>query len=154
VLVDRFTGELSVARVDLLIDAGRPINPGIDRGQIVGGFVQGMGWCTCEQLVHGPGGHLLSNSPTTYKIPAISDVPATFNVRFLDNPNSDVSLYRSKAVGEPPLLLGLSVWLAAKDALLHAGRGRMPRPLRLPATGEEILLSLEAAARAPLGART
>src|SRR5688500_16881990 len=107
--VDRFTGEMSVRRVDLIMDAGKPLNPGIDRGQIVGGFVQGMGWCTTEELVYGSKGHLLSYSPTTYKIPNISDVPPVLNVRLLDNPNSDVSLHRSKAVGEPPLLLGLCV---------------------------------------------
>lgn len=140
VLIDRFTGELAVIRVDLLMDLGKSINPGIDRGQIIGGFVQGMGWVTTEQLVYGPAGQLLSNSPTTYKIPNISDVPRAFNVRFLDNPNNDVSLYRSKAVGEPPLLLGLSVWLAVKDALSAAGVAISG--LSLPATGEQIVLAL------------
>jgi xanthine dehydrogenase large subunit len=152
VLIDRFTGELAVTRVDLLMDLGRSINPGIDRGQIVGGFVQGMGWVTAEQLVYGPAGQLLSSSPTTYKIPNISDVPATFNVRFLDNPNNDVSLYRSKAVGEPPLLLGLSVWLAVKDALRSMAPDRPPPALAIPATGERILLAIagsRAAAAAP-----
>jgi xanthine dehydrogenase large subunit len=143
--VDRFTGEMAVRRVDLIMDAGKPLNPGIDRGQIIGGFVQGMGWCTTEELVYGPKGHLLSYSPTTYKIPNISDVPPVLNVRLLDNPNSDVSLHRSKAVGEPPLLLGLCVWLAAKDALRTAAAAAgVPMPtLRLPATGEQLLLALE-----------
>jgi xanthine dehydrogenase large subunit len=144
VRIDRFTGELAVTRVDLVMDLGRSINPGIDRGQIIGGFVQGMGWVTTEELVYGAGGQLLSNSPTTYKIPNISDVPSSFNVRFLDNPHNEVSLYRSKAVGEPPLLLGLSVWLAVKDALRGAANGRTPPALRLPATGEQILTALEA----------
>jgi xanthine dehydrogenase large subunit len=150
VSIDRFTGELTVTRVDLLMDLGQSINPGIDRGQIIGGFVQGTGWCTTEELVYGRKGELLSHSPTTYKIPNISDVPAAFNVRFLDNPNNDVSLYRSKAVGEPPLLLGISVWLAVKDALrsLAAGVGKNPPPLRLPATGEQILLAMESVAEA------
>jgi xanthine dehydrogenase large subunit len=143
VLIDRFTGELSVSRVDLLMDLGRSINPGIDRGQVIGGFVQGMGWVTAEELVYGPKGHLLSNSPTTYKIPNISDIPPSFNVRFLDNPANDVSLYRSKAVGEPPLLLGLSVWLAVKDALRATVPGGRAARLRLPATGEQILAALE-----------
>ncbi len=142
VSIDRFTGELSVPRVDLLMDIGKSINPGIDRGQIIGGFVQGMGWVTAEELVYGPKGQLLSNSPTTYKIPNISDIPPIFNVSCLDNPRNDVSLYRSKAVGEPPLLLGLSVWLAVKDALRSlSAPGPMPS-LRLPATGEQILLAL------------
>src|SRR5207247_1354358 len=107
VVIDRFTGELKIARTDLLMDAGESINPGIDRGQIVGGFIQGVGWVTTEELVYAANGELLSHSPTTYKIPNISDRPAIFNVRFLDNPRNDVSLYRSKAVGEPPLLLGI-----------------------------------------------
>ena len=107
-LIDRFTGQMEVSRADLILDAGRSINPGIDRGQIVGGFVQGMGWVTTEELVWSATGELLSHSPTTYKIPAISDLPEIFNLRFLDNPGNDVSLYRSKALGEPPLLLGIS----------------------------------------------
>jgi len=138
VIIDRFTGELVVSRIDLIMDVGQSINPGIDRGQVIGGFVQGMGWCTAEELVYSAKGQLLSYSPTTYKIPAISDVPEQFNVRFLDNPNNVVSLYRSKAVGEPPLILGLCVWLAAKDAL----RTRSRSPLHLPATAERILRSL------------
>jgi xanthine dehydrogenase large subunit len=140
ILIDRFTGQLTVARVDLLMDAGRPINPGIDRGQIIGGFVQGMGWVTTEELMYGSRGQLLSYSPTTYKIPNVSDVPAIFNVAFLDNPNNDVSIYRSKALGEPPLLLGLSVWMAVKNALLSLND---VVPLRMPATGETILMVME-----------
>jgi xanthine dehydrogenase large subunit len=144
VLIDRFTGEMAVTRVDLIMDLGKSINPGIDRGQIVGGFVQGMGWCTAEQLVYGDAGELKSYSPTTYKIPAVTDVPEAFHVHFLDNPNNVVSLRRSKAVGEPPLLLGLSVWLAIKDALRAAGESAADYPLPLPATGEAILTALSA----------
>jgi xanthine dehydrogenase large subunit len=142
VLIDRFTGELTVTRVDLIMDVGRPLNPGIDRGQIIGGFVQGMGWVTGEELAYGAKGQLLSDSPTTYKIPNISDLPPVFNVRFLDNPDSDVSLYRSKAVGEPPLILGLSIWLAVKDALKSISVDRTAQ-LSIPATGEQILLAAE-----------
>jgi xanthine dehydrogenase large subunit len=142
--ISRFTGELKVLRTDLIMDVGKPINPGIDRGQVVGAFVQGMGWCTAEELVYDGRGRLLSCSPTTYKIPGVADVPETFNVRFLDNPNNDVSLYRSKAVGEPPLLLGLSVWLAAKDALRYLDP--TSPPLALPATAERLLLAMEKAA--------
>jgi xanthine dehydrogenase large subunit len=142
VLIDRFTGELAVTRVDIIMDAGKPLNPGIDRGQIIGGFVQGMGWVTGEELMYGAKGQLLSNSPTTYKIPNISDVPAALNVRFLENPNSEISLYRSKALGEPPLILGISVWLAVKDALRTCGPGAAAA-LRIPATGEGILLAME-----------
>jgi xanthine dehydrogenase large subunit len=138
VLIDRFTGEMRVTRVDLLMDAGKCINPGIDRGQVVGGFVQGMGWVTTEELKYADTGVLLSYSPTTYKIPAISDVPRTFNVNFLDNPDNAVSLYRSKALGEPPLLLGISVWTAVKNALSYVGGRQVPK-LDLPATVEQIL---------------
>jgi xanthine dehydrogenase large subunit len=139
VLIDRFTGEMKVTRVDLLMDAGIPLNPGIDRGQITGGFIQGMGWVTTEELCYGPGGELLSHSPTTYKIPNIADVPEVFNIEFLDNPDSAVSLRRSKALGEPPLLLGVSVWAAAKNALSYLSGAESPK-LSLPATGERLLM--------------
>ena len=139
--IDRLTGELRVARVDLLMDVGLPINPGIDRGQVVGGFIQGMGWCTTEELKYDDGGRLLSHSPTTYKIPNCSDLPADFRCEFFPNPNSTLSLKRSKAVGEPPLCLGLSVWAAVKNALSYIGETK-PARLKLPATGEEILLRL------------
>jgi xanthine dehydrogenase large subunit len=143
VSVDRFTGELKNERVDLIMDVGVPLNPGIDRGQVIGGFVQGMGWVTTEELVYKPDGTLLSHSPTTYKIPNVSDLPAILNVRFLDNPHSVVSIRRSKAVGEPPLLLGLSVWLAAKDAVSYVS-AEGARQLALPATGERLLMALSA----------
>jgi xanthine dehydrogenase large subunit len=129
---------MKTTRVDLLMDVGQSINPGIDRGQIIGGFVQGMGWVTVEELIHSPKGALLTHSPDTYKIPAISDVPGEFNVRFLENPDNVVSLHRSKAVGEPPLLLGLSVWLAAKNAVSYVS-AEAAISLALPATGERVL---------------
>jgi xanthine dehydrogenase large subunit len=130
---------MRVVRVDLLMDVGVPINPGIDRGQVIGGFIQGMGWCTNEELRYSPGGDLLSHSPTTYKIPNIGDVPETFNVRFLDNPHNTISLRKSKAVGEPPLLLGISVWAAAKNALSYLSGDESPK-LTIPATGEKLLM--------------
>jgi xanthine dehydrogenase large subunit len=142
VSIDRFTGELKNERVDLIMDVGVPLNPGIDRGQVIGGFVQGMGWCTTEELVYKSDGTLLSHSPTTYKIPNVSDLPPIFNVRFLDNPYNVVSIHRSKAVGEPPLLLGLSVWLAAKDAISYVSPDGATA-LALPATGERILMAME-----------
>ncbi|HEX2474698.1 MAG TPA: xanthine dehydrogenase molybdopterin binding subunit [Lacipirellulaceae bacterium] len=141
VLVDRFTGELRVPRVDLLIDIGRSINPGVDHGQIVGGFIQGMGWVTTEALVYDARGNLLSYSPTTYKIPAITDVPEVFNVATFDNMDNVQNVYRSKAVGEPPLMLGIAVWAAVKNALSYVAPG-VPNDLQLPATGEEILRCL------------
>jgi xanthine dehydrogenase large subunit len=141
VLVDRFTGELRVPRVDLLMDIGRSINPGVDRGQLVGGFIQGMGWVTTEALVYDSNGELLSHSPTTYKIPAITDVPEVFNVATFDNSDNVRNVYRSKAVGEPPLMLAIAVWAAAKNALAYISRSSSAE-LRLPATGEEMLRCL------------
>jgi xanthine dehydrogenase large subunit len=114
------------------------INPAIDRGQVIGGFVQGMGWVTTEALTFGPDGHLWSDSATTYKIPNVTDVPADFRVEFLDNPNNTENICGSKAVGEPPLLLAVSVWAAIKQALASVTPGHVPQ-LDLPATGEEIL---------------
>src|SRR4051794_18628064 len=143
VLVDRFTGELRVPRVDLLMDIGRSINPGVDRGQLVGGFIQGMGWVTTETLIYDTKGDLLSHSPTTYKIPAITDVPEVFNVATFDNNDNVRNVYRSKAVGEPPLMLAIAVWAAAKNALAYIGPSAAAE-LRLPATGEEMLRCLTA----------
>jgi xanthine dehydrogenase large subunit len=148
VLIDRFTGELRVPRVDLLIDIGRSINPGVDRGQIVGGFIQGMGWVTAETLVYDQRGELLSHSPTTYKIPAITDMPDVFHVATFDNNDNVRNVYRSKAVGEPPLMLGIAVWAAVKNALSYVAPGT-PNDLQLPATGEEILRCLSRLASQP-----
>ena len=139
--IDRFTGDVKVARVDVLMDIGKSINPGIDRGQVIGGFVQGMGWVTTEELRYGDNGELWTHSPTTYKIPNVSDVPAEFHLAFLDPAENIRNVYSSKAVGEPPLLLGFSVWAAVKQALLSAAGGQ-PVNLRLPATNEEVLRCL------------
>lgn len=135
VTIDRFTGDLVVDRIDLLMDIGKSINPGIDDGQVIGGFVQGMGWCTTEELVYDDGGKLLSTSPTTYKIPNATDIPKTFNVAYIDNPKHKINVRLSKAVGEPPLMLGISVWLAAKNAMSFINPDAIA-DLRLPATGE------------------
>jgi xanthine dehydrogenase large subunit len=143
VRIDRFTGDLTVTRVDLLIDIGRSINPGVDRGQVIGGFVQGMGWVTGECLVYDEHGKLLSNSPTTYKIPAASDVPADFRCEFFPNDDNVENVARSKAVGEPPLMHAICVWAAVKHALACVSPAAARR-LCLPATSEEILRSLEA----------
>jgi xanthine dehydrogenase large subunit len=141
--IDRFTGMLCVLRSDLLMDIGRPINPGIDRGQISGAFVQGMGWCTTEELRYSDTGELLTHSPTTYKIPNIQDLPEVFNVAWIDNDTNSVNTKGSKAVGEPPLLLAISVWAAVKQALLSIAAGQGV-PLRLPATIEEVAMQLAA----------
>jgi xanthine dehydrogenase large subunit len=136
--IDRFTGEMQVLRSDLLIDIGESINPGIDRGQIIGGFIQGMGWVTNECLVYNECGELLSHSPTTYKIPAITDIPATFNIDLFPNSDNTQNVGSSKAVGEPPLMMAISVWAAAKNALSYLSPGD-EIDLKIPATGEEIL---------------
>jgi xanthine dehydrogenase large subunit len=140
VLIDRLTGDVKVPRVDILLDLGRSINPAVDRGQVIGGFVQGMGWVTTEVLRYDQTGELWTHSPTTYKVPNVTDVPPIFNVAFLDHENP-VNLYGSKAVGEPPLLLAVSVWTAVKHALSFVGGEQVPR-LNLPATNEEILRCL------------
>ncbi len=141
VSIDRFTGDLRVVGVDLLMDIGRMINPGIDHGQVIGGFVQGMGWCTAEQLVYNDKGELLSYSPTTYKIPNITDIPKRFNIAFMDNGENSKNIRSSKAVGEPPLMLGVAAWAAAKHAL-GCVAGKESVPLKLPATNEEVLMCL------------
>ncbi|MEZ6194055.1 MAG: molybdopterin cofactor-binding domain-containing protein, partial [Phycisphaerales bacterium] len=141
VLIDRFTGDLRVTGIDLLMDIGRMINPGIDHGQVIGGFVQGMGWCTAENLVYNDKGELLSYSPTTYKIPNITDIPERFNFAFVENDGNAKNIRSSKAVGEPPLMLGISAWAAAKHALSCIA-GKADVPLKLPATNEEVLMCL------------
>lgn len=138
--IDEYTGDLKLRRVDLLMDLGRPLNPAIDRGQVVGGFIQGAGWMTTECLAYDAKGRLLSHSPTTYKIPNIQDVPRIFNVDFIENDGNAANLHGSKAVGEPPLLLSASVLMAAKHALSFR-IGGIPA-LRCPATSEEILMLL------------
>ena len=140
VLIDRFTGETKVLRADVVMDIGKPINPGIDRGQMTGAFIQGMGWVTNEDLRYAESGELLSHSPTTYKIPNIADVPAIFNVDYLEIDNT-VNIAGSKATGEPPLLLAISVWTAIKHAFTFVSNGSPPK-LMLPATHEEIVMKL------------
>jgi xanthine dehydrogenase large subunit len=145
VLVDTLTGEWRLLRADLLHDVGASLNPAIDIGQVEGGFVQGMGWLTTEELVwHPKTGALLTHAPSTYKIPTANDVPAEWHVRLYENRNAEDSIHRSKAVGEPPLLLAFSVWLAIRDAVATAlGPGSDPR-LDAPATPEAILRALGA----------
>ncbi|MDZ4656363.1 MAG: xanthine dehydrogenase molybdopterin binding subunit [Bythopirellula sp.] len=151
VVIDRFTGEMRVLRTDLLIDIGNSINPGIDRGQIIGGFIQGMGWVTNECLVYNERGELLSHSPTTYKIPAITDIPQVFNVDLFPNDDNTHNVASSKAVGEPPLMMALAVWAAAKNALSYVN-GEAEIDLKLPATGEELLRVMTVLSQKPLPA--
>lgn len=146
VTIDRFTGDMVVDRVDLLMDVGKMINPGIDRGQIVGGFIQGMGWVTNEELKIDATGRLLSVSPTTYKIPNITDLPRVFNADTIVNPKHQINVRQSKAVGEPPLMLGVAPWLAAKHAMSFinpAAPGKIAK-LELPATNEQNLMCMTA----------
>ena len=144
VTVDIETGEMRVDRVDILHDAGRSLNPAIDMGQIEGGFVQGMGWLTTEELVFGEDGRLLTHAPSTYKIPTCSDVPADFRVELYEpGRNREPTIHRSKAVGEPPLMLAISVFSAITDALASLAPGRVP-PLDAPATPEAILRAADA----------
>lgn len=139
--LDEYTGELKVLRTDILMDLGRAINPGIDIGQVSGAFVQGMGWVTTENLFYHESGKLLSHSPTTYKIPNIQDTPRIFNIELLENHTNTRNVMRSKAVGEPPLLLGSSVWTAVKNALSYRSKGELPH-ITSPATNEVILMEL------------
>lgn len=152
VTIDRFTGDLTVDRADLLMDVGTPINPGIARGQIIGAFIQGMGWVTTEDLRYGADGLLLSHSPTTYKIPNIQDTPAVFNCSWLDHKNA-VNVAGTKAFGEPPLLLGIAVWAAVKNALRYVAQGQIPE-LKLPACNEEIVLRLSELQSGSLNGKT
>ncbi|MDD3329191.1 MAG: xanthine dehydrogenase molybdopterin binding subunit [Zoogloea sp.] len=140
--IDTLTGEHRLLRVDILHDAGQSINPAIDIGQIEGGFIQGLGWLTSEELVFGPDGALLTHSPSTYKIPTAADLPPVFKVQLWDQPNREDAIHRAKAVGEPPLMLALSAFFALRDAVAAAlGPGARPQ-LDAPATPEAILRAL------------
>jgi xanthine dehydrogenase large subunit len=150
VVVDTLTGEWKLLRADALYDAGQSLNPAIDIGQVEGAFIQGMGWLTTEQLFWNAEGKLTTHAPSTYKIPGISDCPEDFRVRLFQNTNVEDSIHRSKAVGEPPLLLPFSVFFAIRDAISSVGGHSIDPPLNAPATSEEILravTAVEAAAR-------
>jgi xanthine dehydrogenase molybdopterin binding subunit/xanthine dehydrogenase small subunit len=140
--VDGFTGMIRVLRVDVLQDVGDSINAGINRGQIEGGFIQGMGWLTSEELKWDEQGRLLTHSPDTYKIPAIGDTPPVFNVTLLENATQKGVIYGSKAVGEPPFMLALSVREAIRDAVAAFGAPGGEIPLPSPATPEAVFLAV------------
>jgi xanthine dehydrogenase large subunit len=144
VTIDTFTGEMKVNRVDILHDVGKSLNPAIDVGQIEGAFVQGMGWLTTEELVFDAKGRLRTHAPSTYKIPCASDVPEDFRVNLYQSKgNVEDTIYRSKAVGEPPLMLGISVWAAIHDAVAALKPGKVPH-LQAPATPENIMKAVKA----------
>jgi xanthine dehydrogenase large subunit len=140
------TGEMRVDRVDILHDVGKSLNPAIDIGQIEGGFIQGMGWLTTEQLIWDSAGRLMTHAPSTYKIPTASDLPADFRVALFESGgNREDVVYRSKAVGEPPLMLAISVFSAITDAIASLRPSVMPR-LDAPATPEAIMRAIRASA--------
>ena len=145
VAIDTLTGESRVLRADLVQDCGASLNPAIDLGQIEGAFVQGQGWFTCEELWWDEQGKLRTVGPSTYKIPGSRDVPVVFNVKMLENaPSREATIFRSKAVGEPPLLLATAVWTALKNAIAAVGDGRTAVRLDAPATPERVLAAVEA----------
>ncbi|MDJ0653967.1 MAG: xanthine dehydrogenase molybdopterin binding subunit [Xanthomonadales bacterium] len=138
VAIDCLTGESRLLRVDILHDVGKSLNPALDLGQIEGGFIQGVGWLTCEELCWDDSGRLTTHAPSTYKIPTVTDWPEQFYVEIAAwSENSEATIYRSKAVGEPPFMLAISVFEAIKDAVSAAGPGRVQ--LDAPATPERIL---------------
>jgi len=148
VVIDTLTGEYRVLRVDILHDVGRSLNPAIDIGQIEGGFIQGMGWLTTEELKWNADGRLVSDGPASYKIPTIGDTPPKFNIRLFDRPNDEQTIYRSKAVGEPPFMLAISVWSALRDAIASLADYRVSPDLDTPATPERVLMAVMATRKA------
>ena len=141
--IDSFTGTYNLRRVDILHDVGDSLNPLIDRGQIEGGFVQGMGWLTTEELVWDESGRLRTHAPSTYKIPTVSEVPETFNVSLLEQAKQDSVIHGSKAVGEPPFMLAISVREALRDAASAFGSAGAYAELPAPATPEAVLMTVE-----------
>jgi xanthine dehydrogenase large subunit len=145
VAVDSLTGETQLLRVDILHDVGNSLNPAIDLGQVEGGFLQGVGWLTSEELCWNSAGELRTHAPSTYKIPTASDWPADAHVELLPaTPNTEDAIFRSKAVGEPPLMLAMSVFYAIRDACAAYGHGARRPVLTAPATPEAVLRAIEA----------
>jgi xanthine dehydrogenase large subunit len=143
VVVDTLTGENRILRTDILHDCGASLNPALDIGQIEGGYVQGAGWLTTEELVWDDRGRLRTHAPATYKIPATGDTPPVFNVALWEGENREETVYRSKAVGEPPLMLGISALMALSDAVAACGDGTVYPALDAPATPERLLWAIE-----------
>jgi len=143
VLLDTLTGYAKVLRTDILHDCGKSINPTIDKGQIEGAFVQGLGWVTTEECKWDSKGSLLNHSPDTYKIPSVQDIPEIFNVNILENQPQPQTIHNSKAVGEPPFMLAFSVWFAIKDAISAIKNHKVEPDWNIPATNEMILLAID-----------
>jgi xanthine dehydrogenase molybdopterin binding subunit len=140
--IDCLTGGMQLLRSDILHDVGESLNPAIDLGQVEGGFIQGTGWCTSEEIRWNEAGLIMNASPDTYKIPGVRDIPKIFNVALLKDAPQPNTIRRSKAVGEPPLMLAFSVWLAIKDAISACGNHEVEPQYSLPATHETILMSI------------
>lgn len=144
VIVDTLTGEYHFTRTDILHDVGATLNPAIDIGQIEGGFVQGMGWLTTEELVWNDQGRLMTSGPASYKIPAIADMPNDLRVALVESrKNPEDTVYHSKAVGEPPFMLGIAAWCAIKDAVASVGNYQYHPDIDAPATPERVLMGIE-----------
>ncbi|MBL8377769.1 MAG: xanthine dehydrogenase molybdopterin binding subunit [Burkholderiales bacterium] len=153
VAIDTLSGEMKIERADILHDVGTSLNPALDLGQVEGAFVQGAGWLTSEELWWDGRGKLGTHAPSTYKIPTAADVPPIFNVRLVDGqPNREPTIYRSKAVGEPPLMLALSVYHAVRDAVAAVADHRRIPTLDAPTTPEAILAAVDALRAADGGA--
>ena len=139
VIIDTLTGEYRLLRADILHDVGASLNPAIDIGQVEGGFIQGAGWLTSEELVWSEQGRLLTDGPMGYKIPAISDVPADLRVTLVENrKNPKDTVFHSKAVGEPPFMLGIAVWCALQDAVASVADYQQHPHIDAPATPERV----------------
>ncbi len=143
VVIDTLSGEYRILRADILHDCGASLNPALDIGQIEGGYVQGAGWLTTEELVWDDRGRLRTHAPSTYKIPAMGDRPRRFDVALWDGRNREETIHRSKAVGEPPFMLGISVLMALSDAVAACGDGSVYPALDAPATAERVLAAVE-----------
>ena len=143
--IDTRTGEWWLKAVDIVHDVGTSINPGIDRGQVEGAFIQGMGWLTMEECIWDKKGKLLTHGPSTYKIPVAGDVPEHFNVTLFNGKNIKPTPFNSKATGEPPLMLGLSSFFALRDAVSASANHKAVVHLDAPATPERVLMACERA---------
>lgn len=153
VIVDTLTGEYKMLRTDILHDVGASLNPAIDIGQVEGGFIQGMGWLTTEELVWNSKGKLMTSGPASYKIPAVADMPIDLRVTLVENrKNPEDTVFHSKAVGEPPFMLGIAAWCAIKDAVASLGDYRLQPDIDAPATPERVLWGCEQMRRAVAGA--
>ena len=155
VIVDTLTGEYKMLRTDILHDVGASLNPAIDIGQVEGAFVQGMGWLTMEELVWNGKGKLMTNGPASYKIPAIADMPLDLRVNLVENrKNPEDTVFHSKAVGEPPFMLGIAVWCAIKDAVASLADYRVQPNIDAPATPERVLWGVEQMKKLQQSAKT